>query len=121
MSMIDIKSLRNQRLWGGFVLVDIEFTPEPFVDALGRDAIAQTRIIGREFRILIRSGLAERELSLTLCHEVLEAASVAVVRPPARPMDFNEGDFERAARAAQERWQRFGAELKPPLAILRIQ
>ncbi len=102
--MIDINNLKNLRLLGGFVIVEIEFTPEPMVDALGRDAIAQTRIVGREFRLLIRSDLPEEELSITLYHEVLEAASVGSADPPGSVMDFNEGDFERAARAAHERW-----------------
>ena len=39
-----------------------------------------------------------------LYHEVLEAASVGSADPPACVMDFNESDFERAARAAHERW-----------------
>jgi hypothetical protein len=102
--MIDISSFKNLRLPGGFVLVEIGFTPEPLVDALGRDAIAQTRIVGREFRLLICSDLPEKEISISLYHEVLEAASVASASPPASVMDFNEGDFERAARAAHERW-----------------
>jgi hypothetical protein len=34
----------------------------------------------------------------------LEAASVAIAKPPAGVMDFNEADFERAARDAHERW-----------------
>ena len=108
--MIDISSFKNLRLPGGFVLVEIEFTPEPLVDALGRDAIAQTRIVWREFRLLICSDLPEEELSVTLYHEVLEAASVAIASPPASVMDFNEGDFERAARAAHERWGNASAQ-----------
>ena len=102
--MIDINSFKNLRLLSGFVIVEIEFTPEPLVDALGRDAIAQTRIVGREFHLLIRSDLPEEELSVTLYHEVLEAASVGSANPPASVMDFNEGDFEQAARAAHARW-----------------
>jgi hypothetical protein len=102
--MIDLASITNVRLRGGFVLVEIEFTPEPIVDALGRDALAQTRVVGREFRLLVRSSLPEHELSITLYHEVLEGASVAIAHPPDSVMDFNEGDFERAARAAHVRW-----------------
>jgi hypothetical protein len=102
--VIDINSFKNLRLLGGFTIVEIEFTPEPFVDALGRDAIAQTRIIGKEFHILIRSDLSEKELSVTLYHEILEAASVGSWNPPASVMDFNEGDFESAGYAAHERW-----------------
>jgi hypothetical protein len=89
---------------GGFVIAEIEFTPEPMVDALGREAVAQTRIVGREFRLLIRAGLSQRELSLSLYHEILEAASVASLHPPASVMEFNEGDFERTAHLAQDAW-----------------
>jgi hypothetical protein len=102
--MIDLNGFINLRLLGGFVIVEIEFTPEPFTDALGRDAVAQTGIVGKEFRLLIRSDLPEEELSITLYHEVLEAVSVASINPPASVMDFNEADFERAARAAHEEW-----------------
>ncbi|MGA3182607.1 MAG: hypothetical protein ABSF38_19950 [Verrucomicrobiota bacterium] len=80
--MIEINSFKNLRLLGGFIIVEIEFTPDRLVDALGRDAIAQTRIVGQEFRMVIRSDLPENELSITLYHEVLEAASVAGARPP---------------------------------------
>ena len=48
--------------------------------------------------------MSEEELSITLYHEILEAASVAIANPPANVMDFNEADFERAAREAHERW-----------------
>ena len=48
--------------------------------------------------MIIRSGLSRRELSITLYHEVLEAATVASLHPPGSVMEFNEGDFERVAR-----------------------
>jgi hypothetical protein len=102
--MIDLKGFTNLRLLGGFVIVEIEFTTEPFTDALGRDAVAQTRIVGKELRLLIRSDLPDEELSITLYHEVLEAVSVASIHPPASVMDFNEADFEGAARVAHEQW-----------------
>ncbi len=76
----------------------------PIVDAIGREAIAQTSAIVREFRLLIHSGLSEEELSITLYHEILEAASIAIEVPPASVADFNEADFEHAAHEAQERW-----------------
>jgi acyl-CoA reductase-like NAD-dependent aldehyde dehydrogenase len=34
-------------------------------------------------------------LSISLYHEVLEAATLAAVNPPATVLDFNEGDSER--------------------------
>ena len=76
----------------------------PIVDAIGREAFAQTSAIAREFRLLIRAGLSETELSITLYHEILEAASVVTASPPASVMDFKEADFERAGREAHQRW-----------------
>ena len=103
-TVIDIRQFKNLRLHGGFIIKDIGLTGEPIVDAIGREAVAQTSGIAREFRLLIRAGLSEPELSITLYHEILEAASVAIASPPATVMDFNEADFERAAREAHERW-----------------
>jgi hypothetical protein len=103
-SVIDIWQFKNLRLHGGFLIKDIGLTDEPIMDAIGREAVAQTSGIAREFRLLIRAGLSEPELSITLYHEILEAASVAIASPPATVMDFNEADFERAAHEAHERW-----------------
>jgi|GEM_PF-756717 len=103
-TVIDIRQFKNLRLHGGFIIKDIGLTDEPIVDAIGREAVAQTSGIAREFRLLIRAGLSEPELSITLYHEILEAASVAIASPPATVTDFNEADFERAAREAHERW-----------------
>jgi hypothetical protein len=103
-TVIDIRQFKNLRLHGGFIIKDIGLTDEPIVDAIGREAVAQTSGIAREFRLLIRAGLSEPELSITLYHEILEASSVAIASPPATIMDFNEADFERAAREAHERW-----------------
>ena len=44
--MIDAATFKNTRLRGGFVIVAVEFTDEPMVDALGREAIAKTGIVG---------------------------------------------------------------------------
>ena len=54
--MIDPSSFKNIRLRGGFVLTDIQFTNAPMVDALEREAVAQTRIVGWGFHLLIRAG-----------------------------------------------------------------
>jgi hypothetical protein len=103
-AVIDIRQFKNLRLQGGFIIKDIGLTDEPIVDAIGREAVAQTSGIAREFRLLIRAGLSEPELSITLYHEILEAASVAIASPPATVMDFNEADFERAAHDAHGHW-----------------
>jgi hypothetical protein len=102
--MIDPASFENLRLRGGFVIVRVEFINAPMVDALEREAIAQTRIVGRNFYLLIRAGLNERELSVSLYHEILEATAVASLHPPDTVMEFNEGDFERAAQATHAEW-----------------
>ena len=102
--MIDPASFKNVRLRGGFVITDIQFTAAPMVDALEREAVAQTRITGREFRLLIHAGLSERELSVSLYHEVLEAATVGSWPPPDSVLEFNERNFEQAAQAAHEKW-----------------
>jgi hypothetical protein len=39
-------------------------------------------------------------VSISLYHEILEAATVAAATPPASVATFNERDFERAAREA---------------------
>ena len=72
------------------------------VDAVGREAIAKTAIVGRSFDLLLRAGLEERELSVTLYHEILEAVAVASSDPPAGVLDFNEADFERTAYAMRD-------------------
>ena len=102
--MIDSRQFLNLRLLGGFTIKEISFTHDPLLDALEREAIAQTSIAGREFRLLIRSGLSEKELSVTLYHEILEAAAVGSWNPPESVMDFNEAGFETAARDAHARW-----------------
>ena len=100
--MIDAATFKNTRLRGGFVIVGVEFTDEPMVDALGREAVAKTGIVGMKFDLLIRAGLDERELSVTLYHEILEAAAVASANAPTSVMDFNEADFERTAHAMHD-------------------
>ena len=97
--MIDAATFKNIWLRGGLVIVGVEFTDEPLVDALGREAIAKTGIVGMKIDLLIRAGLDERELSVTLYHEILEAAAVASADAPESVMDFNVADFKRTAHA----------------------
>jgi hypothetical protein len=101
---MDIRQFRNLQLRGGFVIKEIQLTNIPMVDAIGREAVAQTKIVVRDFRLFIRTGLSDEEMSVTFYHEILEAATVAVDDPPAIVLDFNEADFERAACEAHERW-----------------
>jgi hypothetical protein len=120
-AVIDINQFKNLRLHGGFLIKDIELTDAPIVDAIGCEAVAQTRAIAREFRLFIRAGLSEEELSITLYHEILEAASVAVSNPPDRVIEFNEADFERAAREAHERWNLLAPVFQPVILPVSVR
>lgn len=102
--MIDPSLLKNLALRGGFTIVQVEFTAGALIDALGREAIARTQIVGHNFEITIRSGLSAEELSVTLYHEILEAAAVASSQAPSSVRPFNESDFERAAYQAHDRF-----------------
>ena len=55
----------------------------PLRDAIGREAIAKTAIIGRRFEILIRMPLSEEDFSVTLYHEILGGRD-GCLRGPAR-------------------------------------
>jgi hypothetical protein len=103
-TMIDFRSFESVPLRGGFIVLRIESAAGTLRDALGREAIARTRIVGRTFEITMKSDLAEGEQSVTLYHEILEAAAVASPNPPTTVIDFNEGDFERAAYLAHEQF-----------------
>jgi hypothetical protein len=102
--MIDSRDFQGLCLPGGFWIHSIRFATTPITDALGRTAAAQTTIRGVEFDLLIAGDLTEDELSVTLYHEILEAAAVAAAQPPTSVTEFNEGDFDQAAHVAHERW-----------------
>lgn len=101
--MLDLAPFQNLALRGGFLLVEVCLTAQPLLDPIERSATAQTLIRGTLFHILLRADLDERELSVSLYHEVLEAATVATESPPDAVIEFNEGDFERVAQSAHER------------------
>ena len=98
------KSFQGLRLRGGFTIVRLEFVIEPLVDAIGRSALAKTQIVGHEFHLMVLSGISDKENSVTLYHEILEAMTVVSSKAPQSVQDFNEGDFERAAYEAHERY-----------------
>jgi hypothetical protein len=67
-------------------------------------------IIGKQFFVLIRPGLSEEELSVTIYHEILEAATVAWIEPPKAVRGFNEGDFEAAGYRSHEQFGQVSPE-----------
>lgn len=101
--VLDLGPFQNLELRGGFVIAEVQLTAEPLLDPLERTASAQTIIRAERFHILLRADMDERELSISLYHEVLEAATVAAERPPNTVIEFNEGDFERSAHSAHNR------------------
>ena len=102
-AVLDLSAFQNLRLRGNFKIIHLELTDETIADAIGRQAVARTRIVGRDFDLRIRAGLSEHELSVTLYHEILEAALVGSDNPPESLADFNEGDFERSGYQMHER------------------
>ena len=102
--MLDLAPFQNLALRGGFRLVEVQLTAKPLLDPIGRAATAQTVIRGGAFHVFLRADLDGHELSVSLYHEVLEAATVAADQPPSKVMHFNEGHFEEAAQWAHQRW-----------------
>ena len=102
--VLDLTAFNNIPLRGGFLIVDVRITAQLLLDPLGRPATAQTLIRGNKFHILLREGMDDAEVSISLYHEVLEAATVAAENPPESVMEFNEGDFENAARSAHAQY-----------------
>ena len=101
--MIELAPFQNLPLCGGFLLAEVRLTAKPLLDPIERPATAQTIIRGTRFHIFLRADLDEYELSVSLYQEVLEAATLAVQRPPEAVMNFNEGHFEQAAQSAHAR------------------
>lgn len=101
---MELTPFAHLELLGGFIILSVEVSEEPLVDAIGREALARTSIIGHEMEIILASGLSEKELSVTLYHEVLEAVAVASDHPPQSLIEFNEADFDAAAYAAQDQY-----------------
>lgn len=102
--VLNLAAFRDIPLRGGFSMVEVRLTAQSLLDPLGRPAAAQTLIRGNQFHIVLREGMDEEELSVSLYHETLEAATVAAENPPESVMQFNEGDFENSARAAHARY-----------------
>lgn len=101
--MLDLTPFQNLELRGGFRIGEVALTAEPLLDPLERAATAQTIIRANRFYISIRADLDEREISISLYHEVLEAATVAATNPPEEVTRLNEEDFEQAAQTAHLR------------------
>lgn len=87
----------------GLSIASVALIDEPIEDLFGKSACGRTRIAQGKLHILISSALDDRERSVTLYHEVLEAVTVAAIRIPALIIDFGEADFEREGYATFDR------------------
>ena len=99
---MDLAVFHGVRLRGGFVLVKVEASREPFADSIGRPALAKTSIVSNRFEIILLDGMTDAQVSVTRYHEVLEAATVAASNPPATVIDLNEQDFDRSGYRMHE-------------------
>jgi len=70
------------------------------LDPIGRPALAKAIIEGKRITIQISSDLDEREVGISIYHEVLESLAVALDEPPESVMELNESGFEKLAQEA---------------------
>jgi hypothetical protein len=101
--VLDLATFQNLPLQGGFLQVEVQLAAQSLGDPIERAATTLTMVRGYRFHVLLRADLDERELSISLSHEALEAATVAALTPPIAVMELNEGDFERIAQDAHSR------------------
>ncbi len=95
---MSLEAFEYQPLRGGFLLIKIVINGEPMHDAIGRPALARTTIVGSNITIeLAASASSPDGVSISIYHEVLEAATVAATNPPPDVCELNEAGFESAA------------------------
>ncbi len=95
---MNLDAFQNLPLHGGFLLLRVSITDKPMVDAMGRLALATTHIVGATMKIDLGCSAPDTdEISISLYHEVLEAATVASPSPPPSVWELNEAGFEAAA------------------------
>ncbi|HEX4450801.1 MAG TPA: hypothetical protein VH143_08035 [Kofleriaceae bacterium] len=61
-----------------------------------------TSTIGKEMSIVLQSGMSAQETSISMYHEVLEAASVRTLNPSFA--EYGEAEYEAAAVAAHAQY-----------------
>ena len=99
---MDLEVFDYQPLRGGFFLLKITVNAEPKFDAVGRRALARTSIVGTNITIeLAGAKTSPEQISISIYHEVLEAATVGAMNPPASACGLNEAGFEAAAVRVQ--------------------
>lgn len=102
----ELPVFRGATLHGGFMIESVTTSEKLEVDVMGRPAVARTSTVAGRMTVVLQSGLSAEEVSISLYHEVLEAATVTRMQPPASVLELNEAGFEEVAR-------RFHATLGP--------
>jgi hypothetical protein len=107
---MDLSEFQNLPLRGGFLLLRLSWSDGPIVDAMGRSAVARTTIIGSNLDIELGAlNHDPDQLSISIYHEVLEAAAVAALHAPGKVCELNEAGFEAAALDCHRRIGRASA------------
>ncbi len=104
-AVIDLEALCNRPLRGGYLIESICLADEPILDVIGRPALGENTVCGLRFRIAMIAGLDDRELSVTLYHEVLEGAFVGCwTQLPAAMLCLNEAGIDAVAYQMHDRY-----------------
>jgi len=98
---LDLGSFADVELRGGFSIESVVRETEAMVDNLRRPALASTSTIAGRMNIRIADGLSPEEESISMYHEVLEAATVSSFNAPSSVWDLNEAGFEELAQSFQ--------------------
>lgn len=102
--MFSVEDFFGLSLIEGFSIAQVILANESIEDLFGKPAVGKTRVARREFHIFIAAALSDREKSITLYHEVLEAMTIMVSHPPDAVRHFGEVDFEREGYRAFDRF-----------------
>jgi hypothetical protein len=97
---MNFEAFANLNFPSGHFISEIVGVEGKMLDPIGRPALAKAIIEGKRITIQISSNLDEREIGISIYHEVLESLAVALDEPPKSVMELNESVFEELAQEA---------------------
>lgn len=97
---MNFEAFANLTFPSGHFISEIVGIEGKMLDPIGRPALAKAIIEGKRIAIQISSDLNEREIGISIYHEVLESLAVALDEPPESVMELNESGFEKQAQEA---------------------
>jgi hypothetical protein len=97
---MNFEAFANLNFPSGHFIFEIVGVEGKMLDPIGRPALAKAIIEGKRITIQISSDLDEREVGISIYHEVLESLAVALDEPPESVMELNESGFEKLAQEA---------------------